>query len=289
MPLAITPYMLSVLAREAPDGPLRRMLLPDGREARTAPGERRDPLGEEAHQVAPGLIRSYPRKALLLATADCACFCRYCTRSRTAGAGGRGAAAAGDFQAALAWLRRTPEVRDVLVSGGDPLGMADGRLERLLEGLRAIPHVELIRIGSKMPAVLPQRITPGLVRMLRRFQPVWLSLHFSHPGELTPRAAAACRRLRDAGLPLLNQCVLLRGVNDDLDTMQRLNEGLLGVGVKPYYLHLGDRAAGTAHLRAGRARGRAILRGLCGRVSGMAVPHFMFDPPGGGGKTHLAF
>ena len=281
MPLAITPYLLGLLAAEPPDGPLRRTLLPDLREARTAPGELRDPLGEEAHQVAPGLIRSYPHKALLLATADCASFCRYCTRARTAGRAGA------DWTAALAWLRRTPDVRDVLVSGGDPLTLGDAQLERLLRELRAIPHVELIRIGTKIPAALPQRTTPALAKLLKKYRPLWLSLHFSHPAELTPRAAAACGRLLDAGIPLMNQTVLLRGVNDDLETLLALNEGLLRLGVKPYYLHQGDLAAGTAHLRSTVAQGRAILRAMCGRSTGYAVPHFMFDRPGGGGKVPL--
>lgn len=281
MPLGITPYMLFVMSAEAPDGPLRRTMIPDRREARVARGEFRDPLGEAAHEVAPGLIRSYPRKALLLATSDCACFCRYCTRARTAGK------SACDFPKALAWLRKSPEIRDVLVSGGDPLAMGDAEIERLLKALRAIPHVELIRIGTKIPAVLPQRITPALAAMLRNYRPLWLSLHFTHPDELTPRAGAACRRLLDAGIPLMNQTVLLRGINDDLETMLRLNEGLLNLGVKPYYLHQGDLAAGTAHLRSTPAKGREILRGMCGRTTGYAIPHFMFDRPGGGGKVPL--
>lgn len=292
MPLAATPYALSLLAAEAPDGPLRRTLIPDAREARVGKGELRDPLGEAAHAVAPGLIRSYPHKALLLATADCACFCRYCTRARTAGKSTCDNARTDpysdpDYAQALAWLRRTPEIRDVLVSGGDPLTLGDARLERLLKALRAIPHIELIRIGTKIPAVLPQRVTPALARMLKQHRPLWMSLHFTHPSELTPRAAAACARLLDAGIPLMNQTVLLRGINDDLDTMRRLNEGLLKIGVKPYYLHQGDLAAGTAHLRSTVAKGREILRGLCGLTTGYAIPLFMFDRPGGGGKVPL--
>ena len=281
MPLGATPYFLSLLAAEAPDGPLRRTMIPDAREARLAPGERRDPLGEAAHQVAPGLIRSYPHKALLLVTADCACFCRYCTRARTAGQ------AAPNWAPALAWLRRTPAIRDVLISGGDPLTLGDAPLERLLKALRAIPHVELIRIGTKIPAALPQRITPALVRMLKKYRPLWLSVHFTHPAELTPRAAAACRRLLEAGLPLMNQTVWLRGINDELATLRQLNEGLLRIGVKPYYLHCGDLAAGTAHLRATLAKGRATLRALQGLTTGYALPHFMLDQPGGGGKISI--
>ena len=281
LPLAATPYFLSLLAAEAPDGPLRRTMIPDPREAHLAPGELRDPLGEAVHQVAPGLIRSYPHKALWLATADCACFCRYCTRARTAG---RAPPAWGP---ALAWLRQNPAIRDVLISGGDPLTLGDADLERRLESLRAIPHVELIRIGTKIPAALPQRVTPALARMLKKYRPLWLSLHFTHPGELTPRAAAACRRLLDAGLPLMNQTVLLRGINDDLATLRQLNEGLLRLGVKPYYLHHGDLAAGTAHLRSTVARGRALLRALQGLATGYAIPHFMLDQPGGGGKISI--
>ncbi len=281
MPLGATPYYLSLLAAEPPDGPLRRTVLPDVREARVGKGELQDPLGEAAHEVAPGLIRSYPRKALLLAAGDCACFCRFCTRARRAGQ------AAGDWTPALAWLRRHPEIRDVLVSGGDPLTLGDARLERLLAALRAIPHVELIRIGTKIPAALPQRVTPALARLLKTCRPLWLSLHFTHPDEVTPPAAAACARLLDAGIPLMNQTVLLRGINDDLETMRRLNEGLLRLGVKPYYLHHGDMAAGTAHLRSTVAKGRQILRNLCGLTTGYAVPLFMFDRPGGGGKTPI--
>ncbi len=281
MPLAITPYFLSLLAAEEPDGPLRRTVIPDLRERLVGKGELRDPLGEEAHQVVPGLIRSYPHKVLLLATADCASFCRYCTRARTAGT------SACHFAESLAWLRQAKDIRDVLISGGDPLTLGDAQLERLLMGLRAIPHLELIRIGTKIPAVLPQRITTSLVRLLKQVRPLWMSLHFTHPAELTERTSMACRRLLEAGIPLMNQTVLLRGINDDVDTMRRLNEGLLKIGVKPYYLHQGDMAAGTAHLRSTLSKGRAILRQLCGHVSGYAIPHFMLDQSGGGGKIPL--
>ena len=281
MPLSITPYLLSLLAAEEPDGPLRRTVIPDLREARLGKGELRDPLGEEAHQVAPGLIRSYPHKALLLATSDCASFCRYCTRARMTGKSGC------DTAAALGWLRQATDIRDVLISGGDPLTLGDVQLEKLLRELRSIPHIELIRVGTKVPAVLPQRITSSLVRVLKKVRPLWLSLHFTHPAELTGRASSACRRLLDAGIPLMNQTVLLRSINDDFDTMKRLNEGLLKMGVKPYYLHQGDMAAGTAHLRSTVARGRVLLRQLCGCVSGYAIPHFMLDQSGGGGKIPL--
>jgi len=282
MPLALTPYALCLLAAEKPDGPLRRTLLPDVREGICGRGEQTDPLGEEAHRVAPALVRSYPHKVLLLATADCACFCRYCTRARTAGT-----QPSHSLTGALAYIQNTPEINDVLISGGDPLTLADAALERLLEALRAIPHIHLIRIGTKTPAMLPQRITPALTQILKKYKPVWMSLHFSHPNELTPRAEAACGRLLDAGIPLMNQTVLLQGINDNLDTMTALNEGLLQIGVKPYYLHQGDLAAGTAHLRSTVEKGLHLLRDMQGTVSGYAIPHFMFDPPGGGGKIPL--
>lgn len=281
MPLAITPYYLALLADDEPDGPLRRTLLPDVREARHVTGEYADPLGEAVHTVAPGLIRAYPHKVLLLATGDCASFCRYCTRARTAGK------STIRWNLALAWLRRNPDITDVLISGGDPFTLDDTTLDKRLAAIRAMSHIKLIRIGTKVPAVLPQRITSALVSVLRRYRPLWLSVHFTHPAELTPAAAAACRRLVDAGIPLMNQTVLLRGINDDVQTLTRLNEELLLLGVKPYYLHQGDLAAGTAHLRSTVARGRNILRQMSGCVPGYAIPLFMFDPPGGGGKMPL--
>jgi lysine 2,3-aminomutase len=282
LPVALTPYALCLLAAAEPGSPLRKTLLPDLREAQGQAGEWRDPLGEESHQVAPGLIHSYPHKVLLLATNDCACFCRYCTRARTAGP-----RQPVSWSRALTYIRQHDTIQDVLISGGDPLTLGDVRLASLVQSLRAISHVRLIRIGTKVPAMLPQRVTPALVRMLKKAAPVWISVHFTHPAELTPRAAAACRRLLEAGIPLMNQTVLLRGVNDTLETMTALNEGLLQIGVKPYYLHQGDLAAGTAHLRSTVAKGRQILRGMQGQVSGYAIPHFMFDPPGGGGKIPL--
>jgi len=282
LPVALTPYALSLLAAEPPDGPLRKTLLPDLREAQVQAGEWRDPLGEEAHQVAPGLIHSYPHKVLLLATNDCACFCRYCTRARTVGP-----RESSSPSKALAYIRHHPKIHDVLISGGDPLTLSDAKLESLLHSLRAIPHIRLIRIGTKVPAMLPQRVTPGLVRLLKKGKPVWISVHFTHPAELTPRAAAACRRFLEAGIPLMNQTVLLRGINDTLETMTALNEGLLQMGVKPYYLHQGDLAAGTSHLRSTVERGHQILRDMQGQVSGYAIPQFMFDPPGGGSKIPL--
>lgn len=281
MPLCLTPYGLALAARDVPDGPVRRMLLPDAREGRCARGEWRDSLGEEAHAMAPGLVRAYPHKALLLACTDCACACRYCTRARTAGAFG---CAPPDWRPAVEWLRGCTDIRDVLVSGGDPLTLGDDALDALLAALRGIPHVDFVRIGTKTPATLPQRITPGLLKVLRRWRPVWLSTHFSHPAELTERAEAACRRLADAGVPLMNQCPLLKGVNDGDGVLETLCERLLRVGVKPYYLHSADRVAGTGHFRVAKARGRALVAAMHGRVTGYAVPLYMEDIPGGGRK-----
>ena len=277
MPLLLTPYAAALLASLPAEHPYRRTLLPDLREARVAAGDTRDPLGELPHLVAPGLVHAYPTKALLLATADCASFCRYCTRARTACE-----PPATDFGPAFAYLRAHPEIDDVLVSGGDPLTLPDAVLKRLLDGLAAIPSVTFLRIGTKVPAMLPQRVTPALVRLLRRYRPIWLSLHFSHPAELTGRAAAALRRLSDSGLPLMNQCVLLRGVNDDADVLRELFARLIRLNVKPYYLHHADQAAGTGHFRTPMVRGRALLRQIAPRLTGYAVPRYMIDPyPGG--------
>ena len=282
MPLALTPYVAALLAEVGAGHPYRRTLMPDVREAAVREGEHRDPLGELPHLVAPGLVHAYPHKALLLATGECAAFCRYCTRARTAGEAGPATGHCGHFAEALAYLRAHPEINDVLLSGGDPLVLADEELERLLDALADIPSVTFLRIGTKGPAVLPQRVTPKLVQVLRRHRPLWLSLHFSHPAELTVRAKAALLRLSDAGIPLMNQCVLLHGVNDDLETLRALFEGLLRCNVKPYYLHDADQAAGTSHFRTSVARGRALLRRLGPQTTGYAIPRYMADPyPGG--------
>lgn len=283
MPLRLTPYALALLAAAAPGSPLRRTLLPDTREARRDTRDILDPLGENAHLVAPQLVCAYPHKALLLVSTSCAATCRYCTRARTAPLFDRPPPG---LEPAFRWLETHPGIHDVLLSGGDPLALSDDALDAIFRRLRAIPHVDFLRIGTKMPAMLPQRVTPSLVRILRRHR-LWLSLHFSHPAELTQRAEDACLRLSRAGVPLMNQCVLLRGVNDRPGTLAALFDRLLRVGVRPYYLHYADRAAGTAHFRASKARGRALLRAMDGALTGYAVPRFMEDPPPGGGKHPL--
>ncbi|MEM7392444.1 MAG: KamA family radical SAM protein, partial [Verrucomicrobiota bacterium] len=230
------------------------------------------------------LVHTYPDKALFLATDFCATYCRYCTRSRMVG-GGELPPDRSKWEEALAYIEAHPEIRDVLISGGDPLTLSDVRLEWLLERLKAIDHVEFIRIGTKVPAVLPQRITEELVGMLKRFHPLWFSIHVIHPDELTEEMELACARLADAGIPIGSQTVLLAGVNDDPETMKQLMQGLLRFRVKPYYLHQCDPVLGTAHFKTPVARGLDIIRGLHGYTTGFAVPMYMIDAPGGGGKV----
>jgi len=286
LPLGFTPYYASLLDPEDAGQPLRRTMVPTVAEFSRAPGERDDPLGEESHMPVPGLVHTYPDKVLFLVTDFCATYCRYCTRARMVGAG-QFLPDRGVWENALEYIRARPAIRDVLLSGGDPLILSDERLEWLLAKLRGIPHLEIVRIGTKIPAVLPQRVTPALVRMLRRYHPLWMSLHFTHPDELTPECKRACARLADAGLPLMSQTVLLAGVNDDPAAMTRLMSGLLRFRVKPYYLHQCDPISGSSHFRTPIEKGVEILRALHGHTTGYAVPHYMVDAPGGGGKVPL--
>jgi lysine 2,3-aminomutase len=224
---------------------------------------------------------------LFLVTGSCSTYCRYCTRSRMVGGGGEYTFNLRQWEQALAYIEATPAIRDVLLSGGDPLTLPDDKLEWLLSHLRAIPHVEFLRLGTKVPAVLPQRITPALARMLKRYHPVWMSIHFMHPDEVTPEVAKACERLADAGVPLGSQTVLLAGINDDVETMKRLMHGLLKIRVRPYYLYQCDPISGSSHFRTPVERGIEIIRGLRGHTTGYAVPTFVIDAPGGGGKIPL--
>jgi lysine 2,3-aminomutase len=280
LPLGITPYYAAVIQ----DSPLRKTKIPQTAEFIRSPGEYDDPLGEEAHHVVPGLVHTYPDKVLFLVTDFCATYCRYCMRSRLVGQGTFVPDRA-MWERALDYIREHTEVRDVLLSGGDPLVMADDRLEWLIQRLRAIPHVEMIRIGTKVPAVLPQRITRDLCRMLKKYHPLYMSLHFVHPDELTPETARACERLADAGIPLGGQMVLLKGVNDDAAVMKKLCTGLLKIRVKPYYLHQCDAIAGSMHFRTPVQAGLDIIKSLHGHTTGYAVPNYMIDAPGGGGKV----
>ena len=287
LPASITPYYLSLLDPVDPMQPLRRTALPTVAECRMGPGEADDPLGEDADSPVPGLVHRYPDRVLLLANDRCAMYCRYCTRSRMV-AHGEMRPDPERLLKAVAYIRNTPTIRDVLISGGDPLLLPDEVLGWLLGELRGIPHVEVLRIGTKVPAVLPQRVTPALVRTLRRFHPLWMSLHFTHPDECTPETRTACERLADGGIPLGSQTVLLRGVNDSVDVMRDLMHGIQRMRVRPYYLYQCDPISGSAHFRTSVETGLDIIEGLRGHTSGYAVPTYVIDAPGGGGKIPLA-
>lgn len=286
LPFAITPYYLSLLDAEDPQQPLRRTVMPSTGEFVRAPGEADDPLGEDGHSPVPGLVHRYPDRVLLLALDFCSTYCRYCTRSRVVGQGEL-APSEPRLEKIFHYLENSPQVRDVLVSGGDPLAMSDDRLDWILGRLRAIPHIEFVRLGTKMPAVLPQRITPALCRVLRKYHPLWMSLHFTHPDECTPESYQACTRLADAGIPLGSQTVLLKGVNDNVETMKDLVHGLLQMRVRPYYLYQCDPISGSSHFRTPVSKGIEIIHGLRGYTTGYAVPNYVIDAPGGGGKIPL--
>lgn len=287
LPLAITPYYLSLCDRHDPSCPIRRQCVPRIEEAHDVPGDLVDPLGEVAHEVAPHLVQRYPDRVLLLATDRCAVYCRFCTRSRMVGDGG-GPVPIDRLGPALAWIAAHPEVRDVIVSGGDPMAMATDRLVRLVERIRAIPSVDTIRLATRVPVTLPMRVTSELVRALRRYHPIWVMTHFNHPKELTREALAACARLVDAGFPVMNQAVLLAGVNDDADVLEQLFRGLVRARVRPYYLLQADPVRGTGHLRTPIATGVAIMERLQGRLTGIALPKLICDTPGGRGKVPLS-
>jgi lysine 2,3-aminomutase len=286
LPLGITPYYMSLIDPIHAHEALRRTVIPVTGEFLFTHGESEDPLGEDHDSPVPGLVHRYPDRVLLLALDFCTTYCRYCTRSRVVG---HGEIAPTDerLDAIMEYLKRTPTVRDVLISGGDPLALSDEKLDHLLSRLREIPHIEFIRIGTKMPAVLPQRITPNLVRILKKHHPVWMSIHYLHPNECTPEAFRACARLADAGVPLGAQTVLLKGVNDDIETMSELMHRLLLMRVKPYYLYQCDPIRGSAHFRTSVQTGLDLIAGLRGHTTGYAVPAYVIDAPGGGGKIPL--
>jgi lysine 2,3-aminomutase len=287
LPLAITPYYASLLDAQDPAQPLRRTVVPVNGEYLRSPGEAEDPLGEDADSPVPGLVHRYPDRVLFLVTNFCSTNCRYCTRSRMIGGGHDLSGLKDRWQRAIDYIENTPQVRDVLVSGGDPLTLGEEKLDWLLSRLREIRHVELLRIGTKVPVVLPQRITAQLVRLLKRFHPLWMSIHFTHPEELTAETAEACSRLADAGIPLGSQTVLLSGINDSVPPMTALVQGLLRLRVKPYYLYQCDPILGSAHFRTPVEKGLQIIAGLRGHTTGYAVPTYAIDAPGGGGKIPL--
>jgi lysine 2,3-aminomutase len=286
LPLRITPYYLSLADAADPACPVRRQCVPEAREGVEVPGDLVDPLGEVAHEVAPHLVQRYPDRVLLLATDRCAVYCRFCTRSRMVGAGD-GAVPLEALAPALAWLVAHPEVRDVIISGGDPLAMATDRIVRVVAAVRAVASVETIRLATRVPVTLPMRVTDELVRALRPYHPLWVMTHFNHPKELSAEALSACARLVDAGFPINNQTVLLAGVNDDAAVLEALFRGLVRARVRPYYLLQADPVRGTGHFRTPLARGVEIMEALQGRVSGIALPKFICDTPGGHGKVPL--
>ncbi len=286
LPISVTPYYMSLLSEKDPNQPIRRSVIPTIHELRHSCGEADDPLGEEGQSPIPGLVHRYPDRVLFLVHDFCSTYCRYCTRSRVVGHGELHPNHS-RLEKALDYIRNTPTIRDVLLSGGDPLVLSDDRLDWLLTRLRQIPHVEIIRIGTKIPSVLPQRVTPQLVRILHRHHPLWMSLHFIHPDECTPEAYRACNLLADAGIPLGSQTVLLKGINDNVDTMKALVHHMMKMRVRPYYLYQCDPITGSAHFRTPIEKGLEIIRGLRGYTSGYAVPTYVVDAPGGGGKIPL--
>ena len=288
LPFAITPYYLSLIEVDDPNQPLRRTMIPVMDEYLRTPGESEDPLGEDRDSPVPCLVHRYPDRVLFLVANTCASNCRYCTRSRIVeNPDANSIFFQAQWEQAIAYITEHPEVRDVLLSGGDPLTLSDDKLEWLLSRLHRIPHVEFLRIGTKAPVVMPQRITPALTRMLKRFHPLWMSIHFTHPDELTEETREACARLADAGIPLGSQTVLLAGINDTVEVMKRLMHGLLMARVKPYYLYQCDPIIGSAHFRTPVRKGLEIIKGLRGHTSGYAVPNYVIDAPQGGGKIPL--
>lgn len=282
--MAITPYYFSLMDINDPHCPIRKQAIPSIKEIHKSTADLLDPLHEDEDSPVPGLTHRYPDRVLLLITDMCSMYCRHCTRRRFAGAHDH-AMPMERIDKAIEYIAKTPQVRDVLLSGGDALLVDDDVLESIIKKLRAIPHVEIVRIGSRTPVVLPQRITPELCAMLKKYHPIWLNTHFNHPKEVTPESKAACERLADAGIPLGNQSVLLAGVNDCVHVMKRLVHDLVQMRVRPYYIYQCDLSMGLEHFRTPVSKGIEIIEGLRGHTSGYAVPTFVVDAPGGGGKT----
>lgn len=282
--MAITPYYLSLIEPDNPDCPIRKQAIPTGHETHISAADLLDPLHEDKDSPVPGLTHRYPDRVLMLITDMCSMYCRHCTRRRFAGH--QDAEMPKDrIERAISYIARTPEVRDVVLSGGDALMVSDTRLEYIIKRLREIPHVEIIRIGSRTPVVCPQRITDDLVNMLKKYHPIWLNTHFNHPHEITPESIEACAKLANAGVPLGNQSVLLKGVNDCVATTKVLVQQLVKIRVRPYYIYQCDLSMGLEHFRTPVSKGIEIIEGLRGHTSGFAVPTFVVDAPGGGGKT----
>ena len=282
--MAITPYYLSLINPDDPYDPVRRQCIPTAAELYQAPEDQLDPLHEDTDSPVPGLTHRYPDRVLFLITDQCSMYCRHCTRRRFAGQTDK-AVPQDKIEGCLEYIRNHPEVRDVLLSGGDALMISDEKLEYIISELRKIPHVEIVRLGSRTPVVYPQRITPELCNMLKKYHPIWVNTHFNHPNEITEEAKAACARLADAGIPLGNQTVLLHGVNDCVHVMKKLVQALVYIRVRPYYIYVCDLSMGLTHFRTPVSKGIEIIEGLRGHTSGYAIPTFVVDAPGGGGKT----
>lgn len=285
LPLRITPYFASLIYNSKPSDPLRRNVVPVVEELIESASEQSDPLHEKSFSPVKGIVHRYPDRVLFTVTQVCSNYCRYCTRSHSVGRLDK--LGRNDFEKAFAYISEHKEVRDVLISGGDPLTLSDETLDYILSSIRKIEHVEIIRIGTRVPVVLPQRITDKLVSVLRKYHPLFISLHFSHPSEITEECADACTRLADGGFPLGSQTVLLKGINDNVPVMKELMHKLLKIRVRPYYLYQCDLIPGSGHFRTTVRKGLEIIKGLRGFTSGYAIPTFVVDAPGGGGKIPL--
>jgi lysine 2,3-aminomutase len=279
----ITPYFVSLINPEDPNDPVRKQVVPRSEEMVPFTAMMEDSLAEDRHSPVPGLVHRYPDRVLMLVTTQCASYCRYCTRSRIVG-DPAATFSRQEFEMQLDYLQRTPQVRDVLLSGGDPLVLAPKILEEILSRLREIPHIEIVRIGSRVPVFMPMRVTDELCDMLQKYHPLWLNIHVNHPNEITAELAAACDKLTRAGIPLGNQAVLLAGVNDNVHIQRQLVQDLVRIRVRPYYLYQCDLVEGAGHFRTPIAKGIEIMEGLRGHTSGYAVPMYIIDAPGGGGK-----
>ena len=284
--LSITPHFFNLIEANNPDCPIRKQVIPTVDEISVSSEEMSDPCGEDSHMPVPGLVHRYPDRVLFLLTDRCASYCRYCTRSRVVSGAGENNLKT-NFEDAFQYLENNKSIRDVLFSGGDPLLYADNKLEKIIKRIRNIKHIEFIRIGTRIPIFLPQRITPNLCNMLKKYHPLWMSVHTNHPKELTSEVKQALEMLADSGIPLGNQSVLLKGVNDDTSTMKSLVHKLLQCRVRPYYLYQCDLIEGSSHLRTSASKGIEIIEGLRGHTSGYAVPQFVIDAPGGGGKIPI--
>jgi lysine 2,3-aminomutase len=288
MAMAVTPYWATLIDPEDPNCPIRRQCVPTASEFKIGPYEMTDPCGEDNDSPAPHLVHRYPDRVLLLATDACAMYCRHCTRRRLVGNEEQSDNSASRWDKAIEYIRSNKKVRDVLISGGDPLTLEDEVLGELLRKLRTIPHLEFLRLGTRIPVTLPQRITEGLIATLKKYSPVWMSIHFNHPKEITRRTKTACDMLSEAGIPLGSQTVLLQGINDRPSTMRKLMHDLLRIRVRPYYIYQCDLVRGTQHFRTPVSTGINIIEKLRGHTSGYGVPTYVIDAPGGGGKIPIS-